>query len=292
MSDIPVPDDQPPTAGPAGPVRRMVEAVGASWLLLVSSASALVRFFGGATYLLRDALVWTLKGLFVPRVRFGRHALAAQMVRVGVRSIPIIVLVQVFIGIILALQLAPTLEAYGQLERVADVVAIAIFRELGPLISAIVLSGYAGASIAAELGTMVEAEEIKALRAHALNPIQFLVVPRMWATVVMLVGLCVIADVVGTLGGLLTSWFVLDIGPVVYIEYTRAAIDLMDLSTGLIKAGVFGLLISLIACYEGLTVAGGAEGVGRATTATVVKSIVALIGTDVLFTSAFYAMGL
>jgi phospholipid/cholesterol/gamma-HCH transport system permease protein len=280
------------SSGGRGKLRTAIESVGRALDAGMRGAGNRVRFMGGLFYLLGDAVNWTFRGLLVPGVKLGRQALAAQMVRVGVRAIPIILLVQVFMGVILALQLAPTLRSYGQLQRVADVVAIAMFRELGPLISAIVLSGFAGASIAAEIGAMVEGEEIKALRAHALNPIHFLVLPRVWATVVMLIGLCVIADVVGVFGGLLTAVFVLDLSPAVYMDYTQAAITLKDFFTGLTKAGVFGLLISLIACYEGLTVTGGAEGVGRATTSTVVKSIVALIGTDVVFTSVFYAFGL
>jgi phospholipid/cholesterol/gamma-HCH transport system permease protein len=229
-------------------------------------------------------------------VRGGPHriraeALVRQAVRVGVRSIPIVVLVQVFIGIILALNLAPTLELYGSLERVADVVAIAVFRELGPLISAVILSGFAGASIAAELGAMVEGEEIKALRAHALDPVRFLVVPRVVATTVMLVGLTVIADVVGVFGGFLTGTLVLDLAPTTYLDQTRAALSLHDYYTGLFKGGVFGAIIAGLACYEGLNVTGGAEGVGRATTTTVVKSIVCLIGADCIFTAIFYVLG-
>jgi phospholipid/cholesterol/gamma-HCH transport system permease protein len=250
------------------------------------------RYAGGLAYLLWDALVWTRRGLFTKEVRFGRAALASQMVRVGVRSIPIVALVGTFIGIILALQMAPTLQAYGSIDRVADIIAIALFRELGPLLSAIVLSGFAGASIAAEIGAMVESEEIKALRAHALNPIRFLVVPRFLATVIMLTGLAVLADVVGVTGGMMTSWLVLDIRPATYIENTRLALVYRDFLTGLVKAGVFGMLISMIACYEGLNVSGGAEGVGRATTGTVVKSIVALIATDCVFTGVFYLFGL
>jgi len=213
------------------------------------------------------------------------------MFRVGVLSVPIIVLVQVFIGIILVLQMSPTLASYGQLERVADIVGIAVFRELGPLIAAIVLSGFAGASIAAEIGAMVESEEIKALRAHALNPVPFLVVPRILATVIMLAGLAIVSDVVGVFGGYLTAIFLLDVPSSVYIEYTLSALHVQDFLTGLFKAGVFGMLISLIACYEGLSVSGGAVGVGKATTATVVKSIVALIVTDCAFTAVFYMFG-
>jgi len=249
-------------------------------------------YLGGLAFLLWDALVWTARGLFTRQIKLGRASLASQMVRVGVRSIPIIVLVQTFIGIILALQMAPTLESYGSLDSIANIVGIAMVRELGPLLSAIVLSGFAGASIAAEIGAMVEAEEIKALRAHALNPVRFLVVPRFLATVVMLTGLAVVADIVGVTGGLMTSWLVLDIQPARYLENTRTALLYRDFFTGLVKAGVFGLLISMIACYEGFNVSGGAEGVGRATTATVVKSIVALIATDCVFTGVFYLFGL
>lgn len=247
-----------------------------------------VRYLGGVGYLVGDTLAWVVRALVLRRVKLGASALASQMVRVGVRSIPIVVLIQVFIGIILALQLAPTLEDYGSLEKVADIIGLAMFRELGPLLSAVVLSGFAGASIAAEIGAMVESEEIKALRAHALNPIRFLVVPRLLATVIMMVGLTVVADVVGVLGGLLTSWLVLDIHPWSYLDNTQVALFYRDFFTGLVKGGVFGVLIAAIACYEGLNVTGGAEGVGRATTSTVVKSIVALIATDCVFTAVFF----
>jgi phospholipid/cholesterol/gamma-HCH transport system permease protein len=200
-------------------------------------------------------------------------------------------MVQTFIGIILALQMAPTLRAYGQIERIADIVGIAVFRELGPLLSGIVLSGFAGASIAAELGTMVEGEEIKALRAAALNPVRFLVMPRFIATVVMLTLLIVIADVVGVFGGFITATSVLNISADRYIAATRAAVIPKDFLSGLCKGPIFGLLISMIACYEGLNVSGGAEGVGRATTNTVVKCIVALISADVVVTALLYAFG-
>lgn len=285
MSETPASEAQQAASGPG---RRAVEAVGQATLRQAHGVRGAVEFLGGIWWLLLQTTRWLFRGLFVPRVRLGRTALAFQMIRVGVRAIPIICLVQVFIGIILALQMAPTLESYGQIERVADVIGIAVFRELGPLITAILLSGFAGASIAAELGTMVEGEEIKALRAHALNPVQFLVVPRFLATIVMCTALTVIADCIGSVGGMITAVAVLGIEPAVYIDYTQQALQTKDFLTGLIKAAVFGLLISMIACHEGLNVTGGAEGVGRATTGTVVKCIVALIGTDCLFTAIFY----
>lgn len=285
-------DARPEPAGLiAGLPRRAAEAVGNSAYGLVDSATGTVTFVGRLASLLSSTLSWCWRCIVLRRERLSGEHLAAQMVRVGVKSIPIIVLVQTFVGIILALQMAPTLERYGQIQRVADVVGIAMFRELGPLLSAIVLSGFAGASIAAELGTMVEGEEIKALRAMALNPVRFLVVPRFLATLIMLTGLTVIADVVGVLGGLITAVGVLNIGADEYLQFTQAAIGTKDFITGLVKAGVFGMLISMIACQEGLGVSGGAEGVGRATTNTVIKSIVALITTDVIFTAVFYTYG-
>ncbi len=275
-----------------GVVRRAITRVGEATIAFLHRGADTVRFAGNMTVTLRETMRWILLSLFRPGVRFRRSSLLAQMVRVGVKSIGIVCLVQVFIGVILALQLAPTLETYGQLERIADVVAIAVVRELGPLITAIVLSGFAGASIAAEIGSMKESEEIKALKAHALNPYHFLVMPRFLATVIMLAGLAVMADVVGILGGFLTANLVLDVPADVYIDLTQRALGYKDYFTGLFKAGVFGMLIAMIACCEGMQVSGGAEGVGRATTSTVVKSIVALIGVDALFTAVFYTFGL
>lgn len=285
MSETPV----QPERTDDGLVVKTLKAVGERTARWARSVNALFVFIGGATSLVGETLHWIFRSVFLREVRLGREKVLSQMVRVGIRSIPIVALVQVFIGIILALQMAPTLRDYGQIQRIADIVAIAIFRELGPLLSGIVLSGFAGASIAAELGAMVEGEEIKALRAAALNPVRFLVVPRFLATVIMLVMLTVIADIVGVFGGFLTGTVILNIDASQYIAYTRDALTHLDFITGLVKAGVFGVLISVIACYEGLRVSGGAEGVGRATTNTVVKSIVALISTDVLFTAIFYA---
>lgn len=283
------PETEPTVASRA---RELVERVGEGTVETGKSLRQGISQIGGLSYLTVDSVRWTLRGLFVPKIKLGRSSLAAQMVRVGVRAIPIVCLVQLFIGVILALSMAPTLDMYGQIDTVAVIVAIAVFRELGPLISAIVLSGFAGASIAAEIGSMVESEEIKALRAHALNPIQFLVVPRYLATLLMLTGLTVVADVMGVLGGWGTSVIVLGVDAATYVQLTQDAVTHKDFLTGLVKAPVFGLLISMIACYQGLNVTGGAEGVGRATTNTVVRSIVALISTDCVFTSVFYVYGI
>jgi phospholipid/cholesterol/gamma-HCH transport system permease protein len=251
-----------------------------------------LEFTGGMGYLLRDASAAVPRALLAKRGRrMGWANLWAQMVRVGVRSIPIVSLVVFCIGAILAFQMAPILKEYGALAQVADIIGIAMFRELGPLVSAIVLTGFAGASIAAEIGTMVVSEEIEALEASAIAPVRFLVVPRILATTVMMVCLAVVGDLVGAAGGMFVARVFLGIGYLQYAQHTFTAIHLDDFITGLIKAGVFGTLISGLACYLGLGVTGGAQGVGNATTRTVVLTIVALITVDLMFTSVFYYLG-
>ncbi|NIA07644.1 MAG: ABC transporter permease [Actinobacteria bacterium] len=261
------------------------------WIRLLGSAVIKgITFVGGMSILLGQTFKWTWRGLFRRKVRFSHHHLIQQMIRVGVRSIPIVLLVQFAIGFILALQMAPELDRWGQAEQVASINAIAGFRELGPLMAAIVLSGFAGASIAAELGTMVTTEEIEALQVQAINPVRFLVVPRVLATVIMMLCLTVLADLTLVFGGFITGVLQLGISPARYYHLTLEALTNKGFLTGLIKGGLFGLLISLIACYQGLSVkpADGSEGVGRATTVTVVRSIVAIVIMDAILTALFY----
>ena len=271
----------------------LIRSIGALGRLTLGAGRSVFSSLGGLSLLLSDSFCSTISGLFVPGRRLGRDALIVQMVRVGVRAIPIVILVQMAIGMILPLQMFPKLDEFGQSDQVATINAIAGFRELGPLMTAIVLCGFAGASIAAELGTMVTSEEIEALRASALNPVRFLVVPRLLATVIMTVMLTIIADVVMIGSGMFTATN-LGIDGDTYFQLTREAVDITGFSTGLIKAGAFGLLIALIACFLGLSVKPweGSNGVGRATTNTVVYSIVAIIGADAIFTLVFYSYGL
>jgi phospholipid/cholesterol/gamma-HCH transport system permease protein len=251
-----------------------------------------VELIGGVGLMLREALGLVHRALFTARGRrLGWRSLWFQMVRVGVNSIPIVCLVVFCIGAILAFQMAPILKQYGALQQVADIISIAMFRELGPLVAAIVLTGFAGASIAAEIGTMVVSEEIEALEAEAISPVRFLVVPRVLATTVMMVCLAVAADLVGVAGGMSVSKLFLNIGIAQYTHRTFEVVKLKDFLTGLVKAGVFGALISGLACYLGLGVTGGAQGVGAATTKTVVLTIVALILVDLMFTGVFYYLG-
>ena len=265
-------------------VIRGLDRVGGFWI----DRFALI---GGVYYLLQDVAMWIRRSIVDPRVRFGRTALVTQLVRVGAKATGIVMLVCGCVGLILALQMEPVLAEYGQTSLIAFIVGVSITRELGPLIAAIVLTGFAGAAIAAELGTMVVGEEIEALEAHALNPVRFLVVPRICATTIGLILLTVIGDVTAIVAGGVMSVGVLGVPYELYRANTFSAIDLPDFLTGLVKASVFGVILSALACYHGLAVTGGAAGVGRATTATVVQAVVAVIIADLVFTGIFYSVG-
>jgi len=280
--------DTPPTDPPKpkepSAVVRGIDKVGGATLELVA-------YLGGLAILTAQTCGWIWRSFVTRKVRFGRFAFYSQMVRLGVKSVGVVGLVSGSIGMILALQMAPPLEEFGQEARVATIIAIGVVRELGPLISAIVLTGFAGASIAAELGTMVVGEEVEALRAHALNPVRFLVVPRMLATALSLLIVCIIGEILAIGAGWALSVAVFDIPSGIYQQNTLDAIDVADFATGLFKAVVFGIIISAIACYNGLNVTGGAAGVGKATTRTVVHSVEAIIYADLIFTAVFYKLG-
>ena len=214
-----------------------------------------------------------------------------QMDQIGVGSLQIVILTGSFSGAVLALQMAPTLNSFGLVSTIPDIIAVAVYRELGPLVSAVVLTGFAGASIAAEVGTMVVSEELEALEAQAISPIRFLVVPRVLATTIMMICIAVLGDMMGMMGGLVVSHTVLGVEYRQYLQHTFDMLQVKDFVTGLVKAGVFGALISSLACYLGMSVTGGASGVGNATTRTVVLSIVSLIIVDLMFTATFYFLG-
>lgn len=270
---------------------KPLDLLGRGGMSLLHVSRGFLDYIGGVWMLIYRALTWIWRSITNRKIRFGRPALYVQLVRLGVRSIGVIMLVSFCIGLILALQMAPPLAEFGQVETVANIIAIAVVRELGPLISAIVITGFAGASIAAEIGSMAVNEEIEALEAHALNPVRFLVVPRLLATVIALVILSIMSDLVALTAGWIMGVTKLGIPSAIYIDNTINQLDLADFSTGLIKAGVFGLLVGSISCFNGLKVSGGAAGVGKATTNTVVHSIVAIIFCDLLFTAIFYALG-
>jgi phospholipid/cholesterol/gamma-HCH transport system permease protein len=266
-------------------VLRILEVIGRQALFVLES-------IGGAWLLLCETTRWIFIALFKKKMRLGRNAIITQIVRTGVRSILIISLVSGAVGFILGLQMAPPLDDLGSVELIPNIIGVAVIRELGPLMAAIVLTGFAGAAIAAEIGTMVVGEEIEALEAGALNPVRFLVVPRLIAAVISMTLLAVIADFVAVMSGLLMGTTVLGLTYSTYMTNTLQQVQTVDFVTGLVKAAVFGALIGIIACQNGLKVTGGAAGVGNATTNTVVQSVLAIIIADLVFTSIFYATGL
>ena len=263
---------------------RALDVFGSLWVRIFS-------FLGGIIWMLWEVCKLICEALIFRRVRFGRAAFVTQIVRIGVRSIGIVCLVCGCIGLILAIQMQPPLAEFGQADKIANIVGVAVLRELGPLIAAIVLTGFAGASIAAELGTMVVGEEIEALHSQALNPIRFLVMPRIIATVLSLTLLTIIGDVVAIIAACFVTVQFLDVPFDVYMDNTLSQVVLADFTTGLMKAAVFGMILAAIACHNGLKVSGGAAGVGKATTDTVVQTILTIVIVDMIFTLVFYQFG-
>ncbi len=234
------------------------------------------------------ALYWIFIGPFKGyKIRW--HLTFVQMERIGVHSIPIVCIISFCVGLIIAMQSAYQLARFGATIFVADLVGVAVTRELGPLITAIIIAGRSGSAIAAEIGTMKVAEEIDALETMALNPVNFLIVPRTLAMLLVLPCLTVLADFVGIAGGFVLAVTNLKIPFIAYFNETAQAILLKDFLTGLVKSVFFAVIIAQIGAYQGFNVEGGAEGVGKSTTASVVVSIFMIILADLVFTTLFYS---
>jgi len=245
------------------------------------------RWIVGLFRLFFDILYWLIFGPFKGKPAH-RQGIFSQMVFVGVRSALIVFFVDIFTGIVLAMQIAYQLEKMGAVLYVASIVAISLCRELSPVLTGLVVAGRAGSSIAAELGSMKVTEQIEALDTMAINPTRFLAVPRFLALLVMLPALTILGNISGILGGFLVGTGNLNINPDLYMQTSFKHLELKDIYTGLIKAAVFGIIIALVGCYEGLNTKGGAEGVGRATTRSVVISFILIILADCIITSIFY----
>ena len=214
-----------------------------------------------------------------------------QAMQVGVRALPILSLITFFIGLILALQAAYELKRFGAMNFVASAVAISMSRELGPLITAIVVIGRSGSAFAAEIGTMKVTEELDALETMAINPVRFLVTPKFIAMAVMLPCLTTWANAMGVLGGMVFGVGKAGFTPLGYLHATIDALFLRDIVSGLIKSFMFGITITAVGCQEGLSTGAGAEQVGRSTTSAVVISIFLVIAVDLIFTALFYFLG-
>ena len=224
----------------------------------------------------------TLRGMVTPP--WGVSALATQVVRVGIDSIPVVFLTALFTGGVLALQTFKGFQRFHAEGYIGSVVALSMLRELGPVLTGLMVTGRAGSAMAAELGSMRVTEQIDALISLATDPVQYLFVPRVLAAIIVLPMLTVLADITGVAGGYLVAVEYLGANPVVYIDNSFQFLVRDDFTSGLIKAAVFGGLISLVGCQTGFDTKGGAEGVGRSTTKAVVMGSLAILIADFFLT--------
>lgn len=241
-----------------------------------------LRYTGGIWTLLIETVFWA----FLPPLR--KKQVLDQMDKIGVSSLPIVFLTSLFTGMVLALQSAYQMQKMSAEIYIASLVSLSMLRELGPVLTALVVAGRVGAAITAELGTMKVTEQVDALETLATNPIKYLVVPRFIALFFMLPLLTVYADFIGIFGGYLVGVGKLGIGSNLYMRMTFDPLVLKDFFTGLIKSFAFAVIICIVACFQGLNTEGGAEGVGRATTLSVVSSFILIIAADCFFTALFY----
>ncbi|MBN2831178.1 MAG: ABC transporter permease [Candidatus Omnitrophica bacterium] len=239
-------------------------------------------FVGG----LANLTIKTIQLSFSPPYRKDR--IFEQAKKTGLGSLPLVSLIALFIGFIFALQTAYFMQRIGSELYIASLVALSIVRELGPVITALVVAGRVGAAITAELGSMQVTEQVDALETFATNPVKYLVVPRFLALSLMLPILTLYADAIGIFGSYLICVFRLGISSSMYLRVTFESLWYKDIFTGLFKTIFFGMIIAIISCYEGFNVKGGAEGVGRATTRSVVFSFIMIIVADCIFTALFY----
>lgn len=280
-------DEFPPGALDAKPREAapvsFTESVGRSVVSVAKDAVAQITFTG-------ELVVNLARAAAHPRsVRWSDTWLAVE--RAGVSAFPIIALIGFLIGLILAFQAAVPMKQFGAEIFVADLVALSVVRELGPLMTAIILAGRSGSAFAAEIGTMRVNQEIDALTTMGLPPSQFLVIPKVIATVIVTPILAVFTNLFGLLGGLVVMWS-LGFPTVTYVNEVRGALRGTDLPTGLFKAAAFGLLVSAIGCLRGLQTGTGASAVGESTTRAVVAGIILIILSDGLFAVVFYFLGI
>lgn len=273
----------PPRPVPAPPRRGLVERLGDAVLALGRSART-------STVLLGDLVRATVGSIARPLTGNWR-AVFSLAARAGADGVPIVLLLDFLVGFVMGYQSARQLEIYGANVYVADVVGISVTRELGPLVTAIIVVGRSGAAYAAEIGTMKVSQELDALRTMGVSPPRYLVLPRIAALVLVTPVLVLLGDVVGVAGGAVVGVLNLGVSPRAYVAELRSAVFLKDVVGGLIKSAVFGLAIGVIGCQQGLATTGGATGVGRRTTSAVVVSLFALVLIDAVFAVVYRMLG-
>jgi phospholipid/cholesterol/gamma-HCH transport system permease protein len=255
---------------------KFLEAIGRTILRMLEE-------FGHAFQMLGRVVGWTF------RPPYDLPELFRQMVRVGVDSVPVVFVTTLFTGAVLALQTVQGFQRFHAESLVGSVVALSLTRELSPVLTGLMVTGRVGSSMAAELGSMRVTEQIDALTSLGTEPIQYLMVPRIVASIVMLPLLVIMGDAIGITGGYLVAVKLLDVNPIRYLENTFQFLHIQeDIVSGLIKAAAFGLIFSLIACVRGYYTSGGAEGVGRSTTRAVVSGSLAILIADFFLTKLLF----
>lgn len=259
--------------------RRMVVRLG-HW------AVEMIEYTGGVAVLGFETLRWMMS----PQPR--RGLIVSQMRQIGIRSLPVSGVIVFLLGMVIAFQTAYQVRSLGGEILIPGLIAISITRELGPMITALIIAGRVGAAITAEIGTMNVTEQVDALEALATSPVKYLVVPRFVAMVVMIPVLTIYTDILGMFGGYVVSVTKLSIGHVAYWNVSFDALAVSDVFSGLFKSFMFATIICFVSCFEGFRVQGGAEGVGKATMRSVVASFFFIVLADFGFTVVFYFLPL
>ncbi|MCB2099472.1 MAG: ABC transporter permease [Rhodobacterales bacterium] len=253
-----------------------LQPIGRVFLAFLRTAGRLTLFTGSAaTHCLRPPIYTRM--------------ILRQMVDIGYFSLPVVGLTAIFAGMVLALQSYTGFSRFGAEGAVANVVVLSITRELGPVLAGLMVAGRIGASLAAEIGTMRVTEQIDALTTLSTNPMKYLVAPRLIAGLVTFPLLVLVADVIGVFGGYLVAVYKLGFNPANYLTATYDFLTAEDVNSGLVKAAVFGVIVTLMGCYHGYHSRGGAQGVGTATTNAVVSASILILCFDYILTELFFA---
>ncbi len=254
---------------------KLIEMLGKFSLLNLAQIGSIAIFTGNS-----------VKHCFTAPFYF--KVILKKFLQLGYYSLPVVGLTAIFSGAVLALQSYSGFSRFNAESTIATVVILSITRELGPVLAGLMVAGRVGASIAAEIGTMKVTEQIDALRTLSTNPFKYLVAPRIWASIITMPLLVLVADIIGVLGGYLVSVYVLDFSAGNYIINSFKFLEKIDVVMGLVKAGVFGFIIAVISCYFGYNSRGGAEGVGVATTNAVVCSSIMILLANYIITGLFF----
>ncbi|HJS31552.1 MAG TPA: ABC transporter permease, partial [Alphaproteobacteria bacterium] len=273
-----------PLMRPYNPLRDMVERVGQATINVLGRARDLVSFFG------LTAIVFMRAAIRPRRLRF--ISLLSHLERVGLNALPIVGLLSFLIGVVLAYQGADQLRQFGAEIYTVNLLGVSVLREIGILMTAILVAGRSGSAFTAEIGMMKVNEEVAAMQTIGVDPMEVLVLPRVLATVIALPLLCFYANMMSLLGGAIMSYFALGISVEQFLVRLKDAITVSTLWVGMVKAPFFAFLIGMVGCYEGLKVEGSAESVGRLTTKAVVEAIFLVIVADAGFSILFSYLGI